>query len=902
MAHHTDNSVDLPVLEALDDLAVALARHGSAVLVAPPGTGKTTGIPPALIRHSPELVHDAQHRIVVVVPRRMAARAAAGRMATSAGESVGDRFGYSVRDDRSVSDRTVVEVVTPGLLLRRIQADPELTTTATVVLDEFHERSVDQDLLLALLLDTRAALRPDLRLLAMSATLDIRAVSELLGSSTGDRQVPVIEVESPLYPLTTHWRPGNVQHRISDRVAEVVREALNESAHDGAGGDVLVFLPGRGEISATRRALSGRMGSGTVVVELHGSLDPKAQDEILNRAPAGPRRVILSTAIAETSITVPGVRAVVDSGLRRYQEVNPSTGIPSLRTGSVSLSGAEQRSGRAAREAPGVSFRLWSKSDEELRRRHDPAEITRAELSSLLLATRSWGASSPRELSWVDPPPLPAVTRAEELLRDLGALDESGRLTSLGRSLAAFGFHPRTAAMALRAAHIGATELGAQVLAAVDQRQNTRVDLAEEVRAIDSGISRGPTRHEVRRWRRRIDSVTRTRRVLGVDATDQSNRPWDIDDMVADIALAGYADRLARRRQDRDGIYLLRHGGEVELPGAERTLGDSDWLLVIDLDARSDSVGAGRIHSAVAVNEQLLGELISRADASAEIDSTTTFAWNPHDGTTSTTRTRRLGAIMLEETRWRTITPDALTAVVTERIAAEGPSVLRGWEELSSLRSRLGYLRATGSDDSLPDLSDEAVAATADQWVPTLVALTKPGNTGRRGRSSTGELRGFDPDATSLETALLSGLTYEQRQVLDREAPRALDPPRRSQVHARLRSSRWRSGIGPVVDSPAGPARRGRASERGSRKPHNGGAVVTCEAGAATNGRSPGILAGLICAGSFRDARPLSETPLAGRTLDLRDLTLIGGSGPGHRDLPEKVPNHFRPAAWRASN
>lgn len=360
-------SIELPALSAVPELSAALAAIGTAVLVAPPGTGKTTGVPAALAeRREPQ-----EGRIVVVVPRRMAARAAAARMASIAGESVGGSFGYSVRDDRRVSRRTMVEVVTPGLLLRRIQSDPGLSGTATVIMDEFHERSVDQDLLLALLVDIRSALREDLEILVMSATLDVAPLARLLNADgpsandpangSGHSGTPVIEVASPLHPVETHWRPGSIHDRISDRVADVIIEALN--AHDG---DLLAFLPGRGEIGATARSLdqrlgaTGRVAGGTRdattrrlpgVLELHGSLPAEAQDAVLEPHPGGPRRVILATAVAETSLTVPGVRIVVDSGLRRYQSVDPGNGLASLRTATVSIATADQRRGRAGREA-----------------------------------------------------------------------------------------------------------------------------------------------------------------------------------------------------------------------------------------------------------------------------------------------------------------------------------------------------------------------------------------------------------------------------------------------------------------------------------------------------------------------------------------------------------------------
>lgn len=745
-----------PLLRATPELLAALDDHGTAVLVAPPGTGKTTGVPPAIAAH--RNTGGADERIVVVVPRRMAARTAARYMADNVGETVGRRFGYSVRDDRAVSRRTIVEAVTPGLLLRRVQADPALTGTTTVILDEFHERSLDQDLLLALLLDVRHGLRGDLRLLVMSATLEAAAVAEVLGDPT-----PVVTVEAPIHPVTTHWRPGNVHEPISRRVAEVVVEAVGSND-----GDVLVFLPGRAEIAATARQLGGRLGTDTRVLELHGSLSARQQDDVLSRPSRGPRRVILATSVAETSLTVGGVRTVVDSGLRRYQEVSRATGVPTLRTGVVSRSGADQRRGRAAREAPGTCYRLWSRVDDELRRRHDPPEITTAELSPLLLATTAWGASSPAELTWLSPPPASALHAASALLGELGAIDRSGLLTRLGSSMAAFGFHPRVAAMALRSVTADARDVAAEVLAVLDHSRSIKVDLAEEVRRIRSGCSIVPDR-EVQGWRRRIE---RAAAVGDADGSTAADTPGRLEGAIASIVIAGYADRLARTRRERPGVYLLRHGGEVELPRGERHLQDAEWLAVIDLDARSDSKGPGRIHLAAALDDAQVDGIVSRAEEAGAIGSRVTCTWDPTDGSTTTTAARSLGAITIGTAKRRSIPRDALTREVTARIAVSGPSVLRNWGELSHLLSRLGFARSQDPHRGWPDLSEESLADLASRWVPTLITLgtiagSEPGD----------EIRGFDPDRSAIEGALMTEVPDDLRRRLDRLAPESWARP-----------------------------------------------------------------------------------------------------------------------------
>ncbi|MCO5316885.1 MAG: ATP-dependent helicase HrpB [Microthrixaceae bacterium] len=777
----------LPALEAVPGLATALASTGVAVLVAPPGTGKTTGIPPALASRKPR----PEGRTTVVVPRRIAARAAAGRMASLAGEDVGQRYGYTVRDDSRTGPLTEVELVTPGLLLRRLQADPGLEGVATVVLDEFHERSVDQDLLLALLLDSRSALRDDLELLVMSATLDVGPVSALLGEAAGaGSAAPVIEVESPLHPVETHWRPGSVHAPIASRVSEVVVEALGS-----CDGDVLAFLPGRGEIAATVRELAPRLGKSVELLELHGSTPPRQQDAVLSPGPGTPRRVVLATAIAETSITVPRVSVVVDSGLRRYQAFHAGSGLPSLRTSAVSLATADQRRGRAGRTAAGDCFRLWSRRDEELMRSHDPPEIAGAELSSLLLATTTWGAGDPAELSWLDPPPPEAVEHATALLFELGALDDRGRPTSRGREMARFGFHPRMAAVALAATGRGsgdpaatdptgadpdAVELAARTLAVLDDPPGGTTDLAEAVLARSGARSGAQRGRSTSRWRRRM------RHLVGPssDREPPSGRAGTgEEDLLGRIVLAGFADRLARRRPRRSGTYLLRHGGEVSLPRHARTgaLADSEWLVVIDLDSRRDDPRGGIIHMALGLDSATVGELLADAGSTGQVDTEVEHGWSPTDGTVSTVTVRRLGALTVSEERRRSAPPEAVAASVESTLASGGLEALPGWRDLDGLRSRLAFLRArriprptgrgstpatgmAGSRD-WPDLSRAAVASSLSHWVPPLVA-----GAAHFGRD--GEVTRFGPTPAQLEAALLADLGFEDRKALGREAPR----------------------------------------------------------------------------------------------------------------------------------
>ncbi len=464
----------LPVLEVAHELRAALAQRGVAVLVAPPGTGKTTAVAPLLLDEG----WVGSGRIVVTEPRRIAARAAATRMASLAGEPVGGRFGYAVRGERRGGPDVRVEVVTEGLLLRRLQADPTLEGVSCVVFDEFHERSVDSDLGLSLALDVRGSLRPDLRILVMSATLQTGPVAHALGDA------PVIEATTPMFDVETRYRPGSAHDAIESRTAAVVVEALGNDD-----GDVLVFLPGRGELRRCARELArSRATAGVEVLELHGSVPAEDQDRVLAPAAVGrARRVVLATSVAESSVTVPGVRVVVDAGRRRHVRVDVATGLPVLSTQAASRASADQRRGRAGRTAPGVAYRLWAEAEHRHRPEADEPELQTADLASLVLQLRAWGVDDPARLRWVDPPPDAAVRRGDELLGELGALDAAGALTARGRSMAELGNDPRLAAVAEAGRAGGRRDLAAELVAVLESARSGPSDVVERVVEIRSG-------------------------------------------------------------------------------------------------------------------------------------------------------------------------------------------------------------------------------------------------------------------------------------------------------------------------------------------------------------------------------------------------------------------------------
>jgi ATP-dependent helicase HrpB len=735
----------LPVTQVLDDLRHALDAHRNVVLVAPPGTGKTTGVPPLLL-DEPWL--DAR-RIVVLEPRRLAARAAASRMAALHGEAVGRRFGYTVRHDRRVQAATRVEVVTEGVLTRRLQADPSLEGIGLVVLDELHERSLEADLAMALLLDVQGGLRPDLRLLAMSATIDHDAVAAVMGGTDGP--APVLHARAPLHPVAVRWRPGDRHRDLDQRVAEVVQEALRDGT-----GDVLVFLPGRAEITRTARRLAPHLGS-AVLLELHGSVPPAEQDRVLSRPPGAARRVILSTSIAETSVTVPGVRVVVDAGRRRTSAVDPRTGLPGLVTTAVSRAGADQRAGRAGREAPGICYRMWAETDDRHRAEHDPPEITRADLSSLVLQLAAWGVDQPDELRWMDAPPEHGVRRARRLLQDLDALDGTGRLTPEGRLLAAMPMAPRLGAMVL--AGSGSDDLALEVAALIEAGGPGGVELAERVRSRRRGREPAEVDRVLAQFRRDLAR----RFATGAEPVPPTGSDDELDERVAAVALAGYADRVARRRAARRvgrrerAVFQLRHGGEVAVESGSPLAGH-EWLVVVDLDAPWGSGHAGTVRLASGLPGGAARKLVE-----AHGREQPHVRWDPDAGPTATVLTR-LDAITAATRVWRDPDPDALAAALEEALAEHGPAMLPRWPEADQLRARVAFAAAHDlacPAGRWPEWSDGSWESMREWLQPALLGV--------RDRAALARL--------DVRAVLEVALDHPSRRALDREAPRCWIAP-----------------------------------------------------------------------------------------------------------------------------
>lgn len=713
----------LPVEDVVDDVRRALAGPGMAVLVAPPGSGKTTVVPLRLKDEIPG-------RILVLEPRRLATRAAARRMSSLLGEPVGATVGYVTRHDRATGPDTRIEVVTEGILTRRLQSDPGLEGTSLVIFDELHERNLQTDLGLALALDTRGALRPDLKLLVMSATIDADAISRFLGGAT------VIHAEVAPHPVDLRWDPAPPRTRhIEDHTASVVRRAVGENE-----GDVLVFLPGMAEIRRVRDHLTDVLADVRI---LHGSLPVAEQD--LAIAPSTPpfRKVVLSTDISESSLTVEGVSVVVDSGLAKAPRFDPRTGMTRLTTTPISKASADQRAGRAGRLGPGVAYRLWSKMEHAARRPHIDPEITQVDLAGLALELAAWGVSEPDELRWLDAPPTPAWSEAIELLTVLGALDTDGRITASGRRMSALPLHPRLARMVTDSGDDRA--LAVWLATILDERDPMRgrpdevpVDASLRVRLLTDRTFRHPAAviGALNRLRDVAADLARRSRVDHIDDVDLSRTG-----VVLSLA---FPDRLAIRRGS-PGRFQLRTGTTAFVP-ARDPLGTEEFLVAADLDGKRKDA---RIRLAAAVDRDSVAS--SFADA---VDESRRLVW---EGDRLVDRLeRRLGGMVLETIDHRPQPGEATTRALLRRVADRGLDALPWSSAARGFRRRVQWLHEkTGGD--WPDWSDSTLVATLDSWLAPYLA-------GARGWD--------DVESIDLVTILRSELGRERAGKVDRQAPR----------------------------------------------------------------------------------------------------------------------------------
>ena len=735
--------MNLPVLDRLDDLRAALAGPGVAVLQAPPGAGKTTAVPPALLGE-PWL---GDQRIVMLEPRRLATRAAARRMAAVRRERVGDTIGYRTRDDRAVGPTTRVEVVTEGILTRRLQRDPALEGVGLVIFDEFHERSLQADLGLALALDARRHLRPELRLLVMSATLDGERVAALLGGDAGP--APVVTSESRAHPVDVRWDPRRPRQHLEPAVVGAVRRVLRSEAE----GDVLVFLPGAGEIRRTATDLRDALGDDPVDVHLlYGALSAGEQDAALAPGLPGRRKVVLATDIAETSLTVEGVSIVVDAGLARRPVFDAGTGLTRLETGPASKASADQRAGRAGRLGPGVAVRLWSKVEHAARRPFTDPEIVHADLAGLGLELAVWG-TDPSALPFLDPPPARSLADARELLAELGALDgEAPQVpTGLGREMVDLPLHPRLARMVVGARLHGHAWLACLLAALLEDRDVLRgrpddlpADVGVRLALLDDPGARHP-QVDGRAVHRARDRARDLARRTGVPA-------GGADPAEAGTLLAlAYPDRVAQARGGT-GRYVLRAGTEGWLATGD-PLAHEPFLAVAEVDGRRRN---GRIRMAAPLAEdQLVAVLGDQVVEHARLE------WDRSRDDLVARVERNLGRLRLGVTEGRPDPGAATTQALIDRVRDTALGLLPWTPAARSVQARVGFLRAVVGEP-WPDVSDGALRRGLADWLGPLLA-------GATGRAAI--------DRIDLARALRGMVPYEVVADLDRLAPEALTVP-----------------------------------------------------------------------------------------------------------------------------
>ncbi|MEJ5901022.1 ATP-dependent helicase HrpB [Ochrobactrum teleogrylli] len=722
---------DLPVIRILPQLDTAMDTHASAVLVAPPGAGKTTLVPIHML--------DAQWRgdgmIVLLEPRRLAARAAARRMAELLGEEPGETVGYRMRLESKVSGRTKILVVTEGVFARMILDDPDLKGVAAVLFDEFHERSLDADFGLALALDVQAALRDDLKILVMSATLDGARVAALLGDA------PVIESEGRAFPVDIRYRERKADERVEDAMARSIRDALVDET-----GSILAFLPGQGEIERTVRLLEDRVPAHVILAPLYGAMEGRDQDAAIKPAPEGRRKVVLATSIAETSITIDGVRVVIDSGLARLPKYEPATGLTRLETVRTSRASADQRAGRAGRTEPGMAIRLWHQGQTASLPAFSPPEILEADLSGLVLDSAAWGVTDPATLAFLDAPPKPALNEARALLRRLGALDEAGRLTPDGEAMRQLALPARLAHMVAEAGKRGEVLKAAELAVLLTER----------------GLGGNETDLDTRFSRFRNDRSDRAQRAKGLAkrlAANVPNQGAPAGSGIGRMLIDAYPDRIARAR-GQTGQFLLANGRGGEVDSAI-SLSRASWLVVADMSGKA---GRARVLSAAEVSEAEI-----RSALGERIESGRQVVYDPEKNALRAREAVRIGAIALSEKPLAAPSGGAADEGVIAALREHGLGILPWGKEAEILRRRLGWLYR-GLGDPWPSMDDEHLLETLEDWLLPFL---------------TGEAQLDRIPGHVLKNGLMSLVPFDLQRSVDQFAPTHFTVPTGSHIPIR---------------------------------------------------------------------------------------------------------------------
>ncbi len=743
-----------PIDDILPELKRAVRENPSVVLQAPPGAGKTTRVSLALL----DVVPAAKGRIIMLEPRRIAAVSAARWMAKSLGERAGETVGYSIRFDTRTSEKTRIEVVTEGVLTRRIQSDPGLEGAAMVIFDEFHERSIHADLALALCLDIRKGLREDLKILVMSATLDPGPVAALLGGA------PVISSAGKAFPVEERYFEDR-DRPLPVRISGAVRTALRET-----NGDILVFLPGAGEIRSCAKELQESLDAREDRIAIHtlyGDLPFEEQERAI--LPSKERRkIVLATNIAETSLTIEGVHVVIDSGLTRMLRYDPSSGMNRLVTVPVSRASADQRKGRAGRLGPGACYRLYGRHELRDMLPFTLPEIATSDLSQLVLELAVWGVKDPSQLSWIDAPPAGAWDSARSLLHDLGALDAAGFATPRGRLMVRFPLHPRLSRLMLKARELGCVRLGADLAALITERDLFRhnageriirePDISERLEALRKGRRGGDAdaRMDPSALRTVERTATQLMRLMS-GPSENSSRDVADTDLISRLLLSAYPDRICKRREEGAGRFVLAQGRGVRL-SLDSHLGNSPYLIAVNVDAGEKTEGF--VHVAAPVSEDMI-----RGECAGRIETIRKVEWDRKAGRIIAVVEGRLGALILSS-RPFTPTDDETAPILCEGIRMT-PGMVAFSKEARQFQARAGLMRTAFPEEAWPDLSDEMLFSRPEEWLLPWLA----------GIRSAQELAGLN-----LIPALKARLSREEGRLLDERAPVSITVPSGSRV------------------------------------------------------------------------------------------------------------------------
>ena len=738
LARVMERAGNLPAAAIAGDVDTLLKEHACLVVTAPPGAGKSTLLPITILEGLGE------GRVLMLEPRRLAARQIAERMAWLLGEPIGRTAGYRVRFESKVSSATRIEVLTEGILTRMIADDPTLEEVSAVIFDEFHERSLNCDLALALARETQRIVRPDLKIVIMSATIDTDGICKELGA-------PVVEGKGRMFPVEVS---NEALEATAENAAEVVARTVRV-AHRQHEGDILAFLPGEADIRRCADLLGDSLGN-TEVHPLYGMLAQEAQRKAIMPSPDGNRKVVLATPVAETSLTIENVRIVIDSGLCRKPVFDPQNGLSRLETVRISRDMARQRAGRAGRVAPGVCYRLWGPGTEARMEENRKPEILEADLAQTLLSIASWGGSKAEGLPWMTPPPAYSLRKARGLLQALGAVDAAGSITAAGRKMAALPCHPRIAHMLVEAASQESKALAADIAALLEEKDPMAQD-GTDLAARISALRKARRDHREGRLWSRITRIAEQYRALTRCAEDDSDPdPYEVGALVA----AAYPERIAKAQDDGCGRYVLACGAPAFLD-REDTMSSFDWLAVASLNAREGS--DGRIFLAAPLVPEDLGDMLAERD---------NVAWDSRRGAVVAQRETRIGSLVISARPLSDIPRDEIARIICEAATKEGRSMLDFSDEVGNLQRRVAAVAAWHPELDLPDLSTDAVLAHTTDWLPSFLGKA----------TTTQDLKKID-----LTQALWPLLDYGQQQSVDRLAPTHITVPTGSRIRVEYR-------------------------------------------------------------------------------------------------------------------